>query len=204
MTADPTTDRLPLAEAAKAATAAEQQQAKARNGEHREHYLREAEAAGKNIGLLKLGDYGKDVDWTPEGDDNGGSRHWLQATATIDGLRFRATERYYSTGDWGSGYERTLYLRQPCPKDPSHERELEVHSLSGLGAILEDPENWETAWRCFPCEWARQAAQAAQAEQAADEAEPFVPSTTLAEQLDMVVRALVDDQLARRGIGGKL
>ena len=198
MTAE-TTTRVPLADAAKATLARQTQDAKARAAEKRQHYIRDAKAAGQRIGVQVLGDYGRDVEWTPEGEQ--GDR-WLQATATIDGLRFRATERYYSAGDFGSGYERTLYLRQPCPNgEPGrpqalqHEpadRELEIHGLADLGSILANPEQWESA-RCSACQQARH--------EAAEEAEqhlPPAPPPTVEERLAGVLREYVDSIVGER------
>lgn len=188
-----TTTRVLVGDAAKAAVARQAEQGEARAAEKRRHYIRDAKAAGERIGVDKLGDYGKDVEWTPEGD--GDSDRFLQATATIDGLRFRATERYYSAGEWGSGYERTLYLRQPCPDHAPADRELEIHGLADLGAVLANPASWETA-RCFACQWRRDPENPENQRDQQDAPAPSPP--TVEERLAGVLREYVDAIVGER------
>jgi hypothetical protein len=132
------------------------------------------------------------VDFTVTYDGDGGWYDDRRAAFTVDGLRFLVK---LAGAEYGP--EARLYALRRCSSlehEPADERVM-LAGLTDLALALADqPTHSGSTWRCQRC------AELRRGSEPADEPEPFEPSTSLADQLDMLVRAIVDDQLDRRGV----
>jgi len=132
------------------------------------------------------------VDFAVEHDGDGGFYDERRAAFTVDGLRFLVV---LTPEEFGPDVR--LYALRPCDSlehEPADERVV-LAGLTDLALALADqPTHSGATWHCQRC------AELRRGSEPTAEPEPFEPSTSLAEQLDMLVRAIVDHQLDQRGV----
>jgi hypothetical protein len=193
------TETLPLRERARLAAERQAAETKAYAQRRREGYQQEARQAGPETFRAKLGVATEPEVWTPVHDEDP-SDNYRTATATIEGLRFRAVRKYEGGG---YGFTYTLYLLRICDNPNAeeirsgepHDEQAEVASLEGLHYLLNDGE-WSISWYCPTCNWRRQE----QREAAADAAPP-PPRPTPGQVLVEALGALIDEAIAAHEMG---
>lgn len=154
-------------------------------------YHEDAKRAGVTVFKRTLGIDTDPDQWTPNGEPDTWGRNRADATASIDGIRFRAHQHYES--DYGYSYHLWVLVRCENTLYPPHDMQADVQSLPGLGQLLEALEAGEAeSWfHCPTCRWRHQE----EASERAAAAATAVSEPTPAEQFMAALGALVRQEI---------